>query len=119
MVVDALPRSDANHGFFATAFSALFGLLGVFMVYRLGMPETIPKPESIRPSFWVFSPLHLYLSRSGFPNGTAVFFLLVAFLMLAKRKNVSAGLSLGLAYTSHYGLLPNLVVLGGTESASI
>jgi len=92
-------------GFYVTAFSVLFGLLGIAMVYVIGCLMDGPEAGVLSALILGFSPLHVYFARSGYPNGMAAFFLLVCIFWLVKERQVLAGLSLGLAYTCHYGLL--------------
>lgn len=95
----------------ASLLSGFWGWMSLILVFLIGK-----KLWDVEYGLWsagilALSTVQLFCARNGTPTITAIFFFLAGFLLLLHNRIFFSGLIFGLAYTCHYGLLPNFMIL--------
>jgi len=94
------------------SFSIVVGLLLIVAVYLIGNSVGNPTVGFWSALFFGISPFHIFLSRTGYGNDLATLFFLFGLLSLFRNWIWICGILMGLAFTSHYGIVANLFFFG-------
>ncbi|OGR42590.1 MAG: hypothetical protein A2X28_11355 [Elusimicrobia bacterium GWA2_56_46] len=114
--------------FAGMAMTAFFGVLCVALVFFAAYKYSGAPAGLLAAFLLAFSGLHVWYSRSLMSNSIAVFFLLCGLLLYlswavspgARRlRGLAAGAVIGLAFMTHYSMLPNLAALAVCEAVRL